>query len=344
MRRPSASILPSPETAMDRRNFLQAVGGSMAGLALSGRLKLPAQRHHAAKPLHGIFPIAQSPFTEGGQLDLESLVAEVRFLDRCGVHGLAWPQLASEWPTLSPDERFAGAEAIATAGRTLQPAIVIGVQAPDTAAAVRYAKHARQIGADAIISLPPPHESDPHALLEYYKEVGAASDLPMFAQTAGDMSVDLIIQMYQAIPTLRYVKDEVGQPLARFDALRRRSAGQLSIFTGSHGRTLIDEMMRGFAGTMPASPFADLYVTTWDLWHAGKTREAIDVFGKATILINEVEAYGLASMKYILCLRGVFKTYRTREAKPTGATDPLDATSKDELRRILDLIKPDLRA
>jgi len=328
---------------MERRQFLQVVGGGMAGWALSG-VRLPSGRGYTGKPLHGIFPIAQSPFTDGGQLDLESLVAEVRFLDRCGVDGLAWPQLASEWPTLTPAERFAGAEAITVAGRALRPAIVIGVQAPDTAAAVRYAQHARKVGADAIISLPPAHQADPQALLDYYKQVGAATDLPMFVQSAGDMSVDLIIQMYQAIPTLRYVKDEVGQPLARFDALRQRSGGQLSVFTGSHGRTLIDEMIRGFAGTMPASPFADLYASTWELWHAGKTREAVEVFGKATILINEVEAYGLASMKYILCLRGVFKTYRTREATGAGNADPLDQASKDALRRILDLIKPDLRA
>ena len=43
---------------------------------------------------------------------------------------------------------------------------MIGVQAPETAAAVRYAKHASDIGADAIISLPP-HNADAAAVMAY---------------------------------------------------------------------------------------------------------------------------------------------------------------------------------
>jgi len=319
------------------------MGVGAAALA-TRRIPIRRETKGAAKPLRGIFPIAQSPFTDAGHLDIESLVEEVKFLDRAGVQGLAWPQIASEWPTLTPDERLAGAEAITATARTLRPAVVIGVQAPETTAAVRFARHAKDVGADAIISLPPPHDADPRALMAYYKAIGGATDLPLFIQSAGDMSVDLLIDMYHQIPTLRCVKDEVGQPLLRFDALTSRSGGNLAIFTGSHGRTLIDEMMRGFAGTMPASPFADLYATTWDLWHAGKQREALDVFGKAAILINEVEAYGLASMKYILCLRGVFKTYRTREPVSSSSVDALDEATKADLRRILELLKTDLKA
>ena len=35
---------------------------------------------------------------------LPRLAKEVKFLDKCGVHGVVWPQLASEWSTLEPDE------------------------------------------------------------------------------------------------------------------------------------------------------------------------------------------------------------------------------------------------
>jgi hypothetical protein len=106
---------------------------------------------------------------------------------------------------------------------------------------------------------------------------------------------------------------------------------------------MIDEMMRGFAGTMPAASFADVYAAAWDLWQAGKRREAMDMFGRAAVLIQEISAYGMESMKYMLCLRGVFKTYRTREA-PKGSRAVLDDRSKQVLREMLDLMKPHLRA
>lgn len=342
-----------------RRQFLRLAGAGAIGLVL------PLDRTRAAqspreKPLRGIFPIAQTPFTESDKLDLDSLIEEVRFIDRGGVHGFVWPQLASEWETLSETERLEGAEAIARTGKNLRPAIVIGVQGPNAATAVKYAKHAAKVGADAIISLPPPNQGDPKALLDYYQEVGSATGLPLFVQAVGDMSVDSILEMYRNVPTLRYVKDEAGQPLARIRILREKSNEQLKVFSGSHGRTLIDEMIRGFSGSMPAASFADLYASAWDLWHDGKKREAIETFGNAALLIHEVSTYD-EGMKYILYLRGVFKTYQLRgrgtraapAATPSAAAlasgvmgnrTPLDDTAKQVLREILALMKPYLRA
>lgn len=309
----------------------------------AGAVSLAASATPGAKPLRGIFPIAQSPFTEADKLDLDCLVDQVRFLDRGRVHGCVWPQIASEWSTLTESERLAGAEALVSTGKKFRPAIVIGVQAPNITTAVKYAKHAEKAGADALISLPP-NGADAPALIEYYKAVGAATSLPLFAQAVGDLSVDQLIAMYKAVPTLRYVKDEAGQPLERVGPLREKSGDELKVFTGMHGKTLIEEMIRGFSGSMPAAGFADLYASAWDLWHEGKKREAVDVFGQAAILIQEITVYGTESLKYILCLRGVFKTYRARTQGKAAARTRLDEESKKVLAQILDLMKPYLRA
>ena len=196
-----------------RRSFIRtSTGGFLTITAHSAGLK--------PKQLRGIFPIAQTPFTNSDKLDIESLVEQLRFIDRGGVHGFVWPQLASEWSTLTESERLEGAEALGAASRRLRPALVLGVQAPSTDAAVRYAKHAKKVGADAIISLPPLDEKDPQAVVAYYKKVGESTDLPLFAQAVGNMSVSTLIDMYKSIPTFRYVKDEAGQPLFRIRELR----------------------------------------------------------------------------------------------------------------------------
>ncbi len=315
-----------------RRTFLQ--------LITSGSLSLAAQPANSTeKQLRGVFPIAQSPFTDSDKLDIDSLVEQLRFIDRGGVHGFVWPQLASEWSTLSESERMEGGEALGTAAKKLRPALVLGVQAPTTEAAVRYAKHAKKVGADAIISLPPKDEKDTQAIVAYYKQVGGATDLPLFAQAVGNMSVATLIEMYKSIPTFRYVKDEAGQPLFRVRELREQSSDHLKVFTGMHGRTMIDEMKRGFSGTMPAASFADLYATAWDLWQEGKQKESMDMFGRASMLIGEVGVYGIESLKYILQLRGVFQTYRTRE-KPNN----LDENGKELIRQMLSYVKPWLTA
>jgi 4-hydroxy-tetrahydrodipicolinate synthase len=320
---------------MHRREFIQVL--TAAGAANRHLLAATGSR---PKAIEGIFPIAQSPFTDADRLDVNTLVEELRFIDRGRVHGFVWPQLASEWSTLTESERMAGTEAICGEGKKLRPAIVIGAQAPSTPLAVRYAQHAAKCGADAIIALPPPKADDEAVLLEYYSAIGKATDLPLIVQAVGNMSVDTVVNLSKAIPNLRYVKDEAGQPLFRLAEFRARTDGRLKIFTGSHGKTLIDEMLRGFSGSMPAAPFADIYATAWDLWHEGKRREAVEMFGNAAVLIQEVTTYGGESTKYLLCLRGVFKNVRVRQPEK----NKLDDTSKQVLRDMLDLMKPYLRA
>jgi 4-hydroxy-tetrahydrodipicolinate synthase len=333
-------------TGLPRRQFLHLLGAGSLVLTRSA----VAAESKSAKPLRGIFPIAQTPFTDSDKLDIDILVDQLRFIDRGKVHGFVWPQLASEWSTLTEAERIEGAEAIASAGKKLRPAIVLGVQGPDTTTAVKYARHAEKAGADAIISLPPPGQSDLKAIAAYYKEVGSATGLPFFVQAVGEMSVDLILEMSKAVPTLSYIKDEAGEPLMRIARLKEGSGGKIQVFTGAHGRTLIDEMERGFSGTMPAASFADLYAAVWDSWHAGKRKEAMEMFGRASMLIHEVGVYGMESLKYILCLRGVFKTYRARRtARPgdklagLGSRAQLDEAGKKVIREMLEYVKPNLR-
>ena len=65
--------------------------------------------------------------------------------------------------------------------------------------------------------------SDRAGSLDYYKALGAATDLPLMVQSHGDMSVDSIVALYQQVPTLKGVKDETGNPLPRLPEFRKRT-------------------------------------------------------------------------------------------------------------------------
>src|ERR1700690_3895081 len=108
-----------------RRSFLQFVAGGSLCLAAP-------PTNPTAKQLRGGFPIPPTPFTDADKLDIHSLAEQLRFSHRGGVHGFVWPQLASEWSTLTESERMEGAEAVCSEGKKLRPAVVIGVQALST--------------------------------------------------------------------------------------------------------------------------------------------------------------------------------------------------------------------
>ena len=315
---------------LSRRNFVFIAAASAVAAAPN------------RKPLRGIFPIMQTPFTSAGQLDLPVLAKQVRFLDGCGVHGMVWPQLASEYAALTQEERLAGAEAIAAASRGLRPAVVIGVQSDTTAQAIEYTRHASRLSVDGIIALPPQKEEDEARLLAYYKSIGEASPLPLFIQAVGKMSVEFIIRMAKEIPTLRYIKDESGPVHLRITQFRRQ-APELNSFSGFHGKTLYEEMVRGSAGTMPAAGFVDLYASAWDLFEDGKHREAAEFCARASLLIAPMETWGLEAAKYVLHLRGVFPNWNIRRTGPSRSGE-FDDLARQAIAEMLDSMKPYLRS
>ena len=158
----------------------------------------------------------------------------------------------------------------------------------------------RRHGADAICSLPP--DGDNAAVMEYYKAIGAATDLPLFVQTIGDMPVDLIVQMFQEIPTVRVVKDEAGDPLKRVTELRAKTDGKLAVFAGKGVRQMMDEMRLGFTGFCPMVGMADVFQQAWELYEAGKLRESFDMFGRIQAFSTIMDAD-----RYVMVARGIFK-------------------------------------
>src|ERR1035441_1055882 len=330
-----------------RRGFLQTLAGGALGLALTGT----GQADAAAKPIRGVFPIGQTPVTPSDKLDLDCLQNEVKFCNRYKVHGFAWPQIASGWTALSENERMAGADVVLSAGKGGKAALVIGVQdkGGNLDKVIAYAKHAAKNGADAIISLPP-EKADDQAMMEYYKAVGKATDLPMIVQTQGDISVDIVVEMAKQIPTMKCVKDEAGNPLARVSQIRERTNDKLAVFSGNGVRSMIDEMRLGFSGHCPTTVLSDFYAAAFDLWHAGKRREAFDISGRIQAF-NSIAGAG----NYLMVVRGVFKEDTKIRGGGMGAGTAaggggrggalaLDEATKQALRDAWDqLMQPHLR-
>ena len=338
---------------IDRRTLLKALGSVAASAAFSKASLAAALAAGARKHFEGLFPIASTPFTPDNKLDIECLGNEVRFCNRGGVPGLIWPQIASGWSTLSTEERFSGAEAMLAAGKGGKTAIVIGVQTKgnDLPGAVAFAKHAAQHGANAICSLPP--EGDNAAILAYYKAIGAATDLPLFVQTTGDEPVDLVVQMFNEIPTMRVVKDEAGDPLARVGDLLAKTDGKLAVFAGKGVRQMMDEMRLGFTGFCPTMGLADVYQQAWELYKAGKLRESFDMFGRILAFSSIVDAD-----RYVMVARGIFKEDTTSRPTPGmgggargtggggmgGSNAPMtEADKKNVLYALNTYLKPYLR-
>lgn len=336
--------------AKDRRRFLKAAGASIGLLAAGGHAAFAAPgaivKSPNGKPLAGVFPIGWTPCKPDNSLDADAMVRQQQFLNRGKVAGMAWPQNASGWQSLSAQEWNTGAEALASVkGST---ALVLGVQTKgfNVAGSQEYARKAKSLGADAIISLVPPSSSDAE-VIAYFKALSDAAGLPMMVQAVGDVSVDTLVALAAAVPTVVAVKDEAGDPLERAPDLLGRTGGKLEDFSGAGGSTFFAELEMGFLGTCPYTGLADVLQSCFNAYRAGKKREAYDIFGRFLAFNSLPHAND-----YVMKARGVFAEDAVMRSNPGAGggggnrrRGPMTEAHKAEIRKALaDYLKPYLVA
>jgi hypothetical protein len=214
-----------------RRSFLATSAGAAASAYAETR---------SDKPLRGIFVIAATPYTESKAVDYEDLAREIDWQNRCGAHGIVWPQMASAYNRLTAEERLHGFEVIADAAKGKPAAVVFGVQGPDTAAALNYLRHAEKLSPDAFIAIPPEKGDSLEDYRTYYGALARATDRPIFIQDTGPhnpthMPVPFIIGLANAHPNLGYIKEEVSPVLDRMRELQAHRPPMKRRFSGDGG-------------------------------------------------------------------------------------------------------------
>jgi len=333
-----------------RRKFLKGAGASLALVAASGHGALAAGGAIVKSPngrsLAGVFPIGWTPCTPDNKFNADAMVKQQQFLNRGKVAGMAWPQNASGWQSLTQDEWHAGTEALASVkGDT---ALVLGVQTQgfNVAASQAYCKKAKSLNADGIISLVPP-DASPADAAAYFRALSDASGLPIMVQAVGDVGVDTLAKLVQEVPAVFGVKDEAGDPLLRAPELLQKTGGKVADFSGAGGLTFFAELELGFLGTCPYTGLADVLQRCFNAYRAGRKPEAFDTFGRFLAFNSLPHAN-----EYVMKARGVFREdaiMRANSASPAGAArarrgDITDA-QKAEIRTVLQTyLKPYLVA
>lgn len=297
----------------------------------------------SASRWRGIFTIPVTPFTDGADLDIDSLRSEIDFCIEAGAHGIVHPVMASEFFTLTDEERLqlmpVVTRQVERAGARGRVPVVTGVAATSTQGARRFARAARDAGADAVIAMPPyVTRFTQDDVLRYFEAISHAAQLPVFIQNAGvaSMNVQTLLMLIREVEHVCYVKEEVAPAHHNIARLAEANEAKLrGIFGGGGGQNLIDELRRGAAGNMPAAQYTDVLARIFTLYEQGNEGEARDLHMRLMPGINRERLAGVASGKMVLVKRGVIKSARTR-----GAGGPVD----DHDRAELEALWPDLSA
>jgi len=299
----------------------------------------------------GLFPIAPTPFHEGGRIDESSIDRLVAGYEAVGATGLTVLGMMGEAPKL--DE----AEALGVARRFIRRAgrlpVIVGVSAPGFAAMRALALAGMEAGAAGVMIAPPPSLRTDDAIVGYYagavEAIGAdvpfvIQDYPLVLTVV--MTPGVIRRIVQAHPSCAMLKHEDWPGLEKISALRGYEADgsmrRVSILTGNGGLFLDFETERGADGAMTGYAFPEMLADVVRLQGEGRREEAHDLFDAHLPLLRyeQQPGIGLAARKYVLMRRGLIASDAQR--KPAGA---LSGKGRSEIDYLLArLARRDARA
>ncbi|HVW50220.1 MULTISPECIES: dihydrodipicolinate synthase family protein [unclassified Trinickia] len=289
----------------------------------------------STRPFSGVFPVAPTPFTETGELDLDGQRRVLDCMIDQRVDGICILANYSEQFLLTDAERDVLIDLCLThvAGRV---PVMVTCSHFSTQIAAERAQRAAAAGASIVMVMPPYHGAtlrvDENAMFDFFAQVAASANVPVMIQDAPlsgvTLSVPFLVRIARELPLVRYFKIEVPQAAAKLRALI--AAGGDAIegpFDGEEAITLMPDLDAGATGTMSSALLPDLIRTVFDDHRAGRRDQARAGYARILPLINyENRQCGLRAAKTVMKEGGVIKSDAVRRP-----LDPLAPATRAEL-------------
>lgn len=269
----------------------------------------------------GVYPIAPTPFSVSGEIDLESQKRVLDCMIDQKVDGICILANYSEQFLLSDAER----ETLLAlcldhvAGRV---PVIVTCSHFSTRVAVERARRADAAGAAMIMMMPPYHgtglKADDTGIMEHFSEIGAAISIPIMVQDAPlsgvTLPVSLLARMATELANVSYFKIETPQAAAKLRALIEEGVGAIEgPFDGEESITLLADLEAGATGTMPSALLPELIGPVVRNYLAGDADAAAAGYDRILPLINyENRQCGLLATKVVMCAGGVITSDTVR--------------------------------
>jgi 4-hydroxy-tetrahydrodipicolinate synthase len=163
--------------------------------------------------LKGSFVAIVTPFRDG-EVDYAKLTELVEWHIESGTHGIVPCGTTGESPTLSHEEHAKVVEhVVKTVGGRVP--VIAGAGSNSTREAIWLTKHAKEVGADAALSITPYYNKPTQrGLVEHYRAITAEVDIPIVmynvpGRTGVKMAPETVAQLAK-IPTIVAIKEACG--------------------------------------------------------------------------------------------------------------------------------------
>ncbi|MBB3808100.1 4-hydroxy-tetrahydrodipicolinate synthase [Pseudochelatococcus contaminans] len=188
----------------------------------------------------GSYTALVTPFRDGA-VDEDAFRAFVQWQIESGTDGLVPVGTTGESPTLSHDEHKDVVRWAVEESRGRVP-VMAGAGSNSTAEAIDFARHAEEVGADAVLVVTPYYNKpNQEGLYQHFKAINDAIGIPIFIynippRSVIDMSVETMARLYE-LPNIAGVKDATCN-VARVSLQRQLLGPDFIQFSGEDITTL----------------------------------------------------------------------------------------------------------
>ena len=261
------------------------------------------------KNLKGVIPALLTPFKEDGSINEDSLRRLVAANITRGVAGFYVCGSTSEVFLLKPEERKRLLEIVIDEVKG-KCAVICHIGALNTEWSIEYARHAADLGVDAISSIPPfyyPFNAD--EILAYYIDIVSVVNLPMIVYNFPAFSG--VTLTFDRVKSLREHKNIIGIKHTSTDLFQinsmKRFDPELIIFNG-YDEIFLGGLAMGADGGIGSTynVMAEKFVGIQKAFNTGNLTEAQKLQTEADDVIRVLATMSIFNAeKYLLSLQGI---------------------------------------
>jgi dihydrodipicolinate synthase/N-acetylneuraminate lyase len=285
-----------------------------------------------AQSLAGVHVALTTPFDPvTGALDLDALATHAEWLIDNGIDGLVPNGSMGEYEAMDRDERRAVAETVAHVARG-RAKLIVGVSAPNWRIAGDHARHAAELGADAVMLLPPTnHLPTIPELIDHYRSV-AQYGVPVVVynnpySTRIDLTPELLARLGE-LDGIAAVKEFSGD--ARRISAIAELAPHLELLCGADDVALESALMGatgwigGFTGALPRET-----IRVFELGRQGDVATALPLYRALLPLLRwDSDSRFVEAIKHTLDLLGLTAGGPPRPPRRTLSTEDASTVAR----------------
>lgn len=233
------------------------------------------------------------PMFEDGSIDYEGYKRQVQRMIDGGVKALLVNGTTGEPATIDIEDEFELIKITVEMAKGTGVKVIAGAGSNYTAQAIRKAKFNAEAGADAnLVVTPYYNKTSQRGLIEHYKAVAAASDLPLImynvpGRTGMKISVDTVVELAK-VPNIVAMKDATDDIAYAMEVLTRTKDMDFDLYSGCDDN-ILPFIAAGGKGVI--SVLSNLYPRETEMFAQAALKGDLELARKMAYDLNDVSKY-----------------------------------------------------